>query len=451
MNFKEKTFIIAGMGISGQGAVSLLKNEGCRLILFDNNTSLDTNKLINSMGLTPDTGVYLGELPNHVLKQADFLVLSPGISMESDFVQEARSAGVRITGEIELAGLFNRGRIIAITGTNGKTTTTALTGAIMKAFQEEVFVVGNIGTSFAATVLQTTSKSVTVAEISSFQLETASLFCPDVSAVLNVTPDHLDRHHSMENYLETKMKIAANQGGEDYCILNYEDDLLRAYAPKLKCKVMFFSSQRKTKEGIWLEQNKIMIDKNGENILLCKTEELNLLGKHNFENVMAAAAVCLVMKVPIDTIRRAILCFQSVEHRIEYVATKNGVAYYNDSKGTNTDAAIKAVNAMPGRTILIAGGYDKGADFSEWVESFDGKVKSLILMGATGERIAETARRYGYTDIQFAESMEEAVQAAAQKAEAGETVLLSPACASWGMFSNYEERGNQFKDLVSRL
>ncbi|SHJ04230.1 UDP-N-acetylmuramoyl-L-alanine--D-glutamate ligase [Parasporobacterium paucivorans] len=451
MDFIGKTFIIAGMGVSGQGAVSLLKREDVNLVLFDANERLDKEEFRKRMGLDDGTPIYLGEFPRHELDLADYLVLSPGISVETEFVREAEKAGVLITGEIELAFQFNKGRLIAITGTNGKTTTTALTGAIMKEQQEQVFVVGNIGTSFAGAVLNTTRDSVTVAEISSFQLETADTFRPDVSGVLNVTPDHLDRHHTMEKYLETKMKIAANQGKEDVCVLNYEDERLRNYAPRLDCQIIFFSSGHELQDGIYLDEDKIIIRRGGEKVVFCRTGELNLLGKHNYENVMAAIALTMATGVPLDVIRSAVLRFKSVEHRIEYVATKGGVAYYNDSKGTNTDAAIKAIHAMPGRTVLIAGGYDKGAVYDEWVEAFGDKVTCLILMGATRDKIARTAKEFGHTNILFVESMEEAVKAASKEAVSGEFVLLSPACASWGMFKNYEERGRIFKDCVNRI
>lgn len=360
--------------------------------------------------------------------------------------------GKKILGEIELAYTIAKGKIAAITGTNGKTTTTALVGEILHRYYESVFVVGNIGIPYTGVALDIKEDAVVAAEISSFQLETVDKFCPKVSAILNITPDHLNRHYTMENYSNTKLQITKNQTKNEVCILNYEDSILREKADTIPARVFYFSSGHVLEEGIYLtKEGKIILINDGEKIEVCHINELNLLGKHNYENVMAAVAIGYFMGVPMEYIQSALHTFVAVEHRIEYVAEKNGVKYYNDSKGTNPDAAIQGIRAMVTKTILIGGGYDKGSEYDEWIEAFDGKVKLLVLLGQTAQKIADTAKAHGFQNIVIVSSLEEAVKISAQHALPGEAVLLSPACASWGMFKNYEERGNMFKDYVKTI
>ena len=343
-----------------------------------------------------------------------------------------------------------RMKMIGITGTNGKTTTTTLLGEIMKAYQDDVFVVGNIGNPYTVAADLMTEHSIAVAEMSSFQLESIVSFRPNVSAILNYTPDHLNRHHTMEAYIAAKENIARNQTEDDYCVLNYEEPVMRKFAETLKCHVLFFSSQHKLEKGIYLDNDKI-IYKNPDEVEVCHVDELQILGTHNYENVMAAVCMAAVYGVPMETIRKAILAFKGVAHRIEYVAEKNGVVYYNDSKGTNPDAAIKAIQAMRRPTILLGGGYDKDSEYTEWINSFDGKVKKLILMGATKEKIARDCEKCDFHDYVYVDTFEEAMNLAVEMAEPGDAVLLSPACASWGMFPNYEVRGDKFKEIVNSL
>ena len=306
------------------------------------------------------------------------------------------------------------------------------------------------GNPYTSVVRETKDDSVIVAEMSSFQLETIHTFCPKVSAILNITPDHLNRHHTMEAYIEAKEQIAKNQTEEDVCVLNYEDDVTRKFGERVKAQVIYFSSRRRLEKGIYLEDGNIVYCReNPEKV--CHVDELKLLGMHNYENVMAAVAMAAAYHVPMEIIRKTIREFTAVEHRIEFVAEKNGVAYYNDSKGTNPDAAIKGIQAMNRPTFLIGGGYDKDSSYDEWIQSFDGKVKKLVLLGATKEKINETAKRLGFTDTILADTFEEAVNICVEQAEPGDAVLLSPACASWGMFKNYEERGDKFKELVNQL
>lgn len=452
MDLQGKKVLVAGCGKSGLGAAGLLKKTGACPVLFDENDGIDKESLTGRADYPADVPLVLGRLDEELIGELSLAVISPGISIEEPFVERLRSAGVPIWGEVELAWQFGKGRLIAITGTNGKTTTTALVGEILKSFFSSAFVVGNIGTPYTGEALKMTEQSATVAEISSFQLETAQEFHPEVSAILNITPDHLNRHHTMDNYAAVKESVTKNQTKQDFCVLNYMDERLRAFGMgQCPAQVVWFSSKEKPERGYYLNGEKICRDLgNGEETLL-DVSEMNLIGVHNYENVMAAIASAAAFGVPMETILETVRRFQAVEHRIEYVATKNGVVYYNDSKGTNPDAAIQAIRAMKWPTVLIGGGYDKQNTYDEWIEAFDGKVKLLVLIGQTREKIAECARAHGMTDIVLADSFQEAMDVCVKAARPGDAVLLSPACASWGMFPNYEARGNLFKEYVNGL
>jgi len=445
-----KKVLVFGTGISGIGAVKLLEDHGAQIVLFDGNMKADVTKIRERLQENSKAEIILGTLPEEVMKELDLAVLSPGVPTDLPVVNAMRDAGIQIIGEVELAYSFGKGDVLAITGTNGKTTTTSLLGEIMKNYQEDVFVVGNIGNPYTVAADLMTEKTIAVAEMSSFQLETIITFAPKVSAILNFTPDHLDRHHTMEAYVEAKKNIANNQTEDNWCVLNYEDPLTREFGENVKTQVLYFSSQHKLEKGIYLDNGNI-IYKNPEEIVVCHVDELQILGVHNYENVMAAVAMAAVYGVPMNVIRDTVKQFGGVAHRIEYVAEKNGVVYYNDSKGTNPDAAIKGIQAMNRKTVLLGGGYDKDSEYTEWIEAFDGKVKKLVLLGQTKEKIARDADKCGFHDYVFAETFEEAVMMAVEIAEPGEAVLLSPACASWGMFKNYEERGDKFKEIVNSL
>lgn len=450
MEVTGKKVLVFGSGISGIGAVKLLEDHGAEVILYDGNDKLDKVAMKEQLGDGVKAEIILGEFPEKLIDTLDIAVLSPGVPTDLPVVNAMRDKKVAVIGEVELAYAFGKGDVLAITGTNGKTTTTTLLGEIMKAYKEHTYVVGNIGNPYTVAARQMEEDAVAVAEMSSFQLESIVTFRPKVSAILNFTPDHLNRHHTMEAYVNAKKNIAKNQTAEDYCILNYEDERTREFGEHIDAQVIYFSSRQKLEKGIYLD-NGNMIYKNPEEVLVCKVDELQLLGMHNYENYMAAVAMSAVYGVPMDIIRKVIRAFKGVEHRIEYVTEKNGVVYYNDSKGTNPDAAIKGIQAMNRRTVLLGGGYDKGSEFTEWINAFDGKVKKLILIGATKEKIAADAEKCGFHDYVFADTFEEAVLLAAKTAESGEAVLLSPACASWGMFPNYEVRGDEFKRIVNSL
>lgn len=452
MDIKNKRALIIGSGISGIAAFKLLHDAGACPVLYDSNEKLEVEDIRKKLVFAGEAEIYTGSLPETVKAGTEILILSPGVPVDTPFVEEFRKKQVPIIGEIELGYLLEKGRVIAITGTNGKTTTTTLVGEIMKAHFEKVFVVGNIGNPYTLEASKTDENSVTVAEISSFQLETVDTFHPAVSAILNITPDHLNRHHTMENYVAAKEAIAGRQTKDQVCVLNYEDGYLQDFAKRCPARVIFFSSLHKLDDGFYLEEDFIYRAENGisKQILNIHTD-MNLVGQCNVENVMAALAIAESMQVPLEVTLAVIKEFKAVEHRIEYVAEKDGVVYYNDSKGTNPDAAIQGIRAMSRPTVLIGGGYDKGSEYDEWIEAFDGKVKCLVLLGQTREKIAECAKKHGFTAIRMADSFEEAFRICTETAESGDAVLLSPACASWGMFSNYEERGRIFKEYVNAL
>lgn len=444
--------LVAGLGRSGIAAAKLLLALGGEVLLYDGNMDLDEGDIRKHFGGDAAIALLLGKLEKADLQGVRLAVLSPGIPLTAPFMQILDSMGIPVWGELQLGFHAAKGKLAAITGTNGKTTTTALVGEILRTRHEEVFVVGNIGTPYTQVALDTTPSCVTVAEVSSFQLETVTDFHPNVSAILNITPDHLNRHGTMENYIAVKERIAENQTEGDCVVLNYDDGVLRAFGEGgLRPKVFFFSAKSRLKEGLYLEGNKVIYAHGGEEEELLDVRESNLLGRHNYENIMAAAAIGICLGVPENCIVKAVKAFQAVEHRIEFVLERSGVKYYNDSKGTNPDAAIWAIRAMPGPIVLIAGGYDKNSEYDAWIEEFGGRVRRLVLIGQTRDKIADCARAHGFQDIDFAGDMEEAVRICSDYARPGDNVLLSPACASWGMFRDYEERGRIFKDCVRKL
>ena len=444
--------MVAGAGKSGIAASRMLLKLGGAVLLYDSNADLNESSIRQNFDDDRDVKVVLGKLQPSDLKGITLCIISPGIPLDADFVGVLDDCGVAVWSEIQLAFSKDKGKVVAITGTNGKTTTTTLTGELLKKKYPQTFVVGNIGLPYTETALMSTEESMTVLEVSSFQLETITDFHPHVSAILNITPDHLNRHHTMEEYIRVKEDIASNQTKEDYCILNYEDPVLREFGESgIEPRVIFFSSAHELDEGIFLRGRDIILKKGGEETKVLNVDELQILGTHNHENAMAAIAIALCCGVELDSIREGLREFKAVEHRIEFVRNRGGIKFYNDSKGTNPDAAIKAIQSMPGRIVLIAGGYDKHSEYDEWIEAFDGRVKELILMGQTREAIDRCARAHGFQNIVFVDDMEEAVKTAYSYADMGDCVLLSPACASWGMFKNYEERGRIFKECVMNL
>ena len=447
----SEKYLIVGAGRSGICSAQLLEKLGKDYVIFDGNTELDKKAVAEKIGTKKDIHFILGFAKKEELEGIDICVTSPGVPLESDILKTVSSCKIPLWSEIELAYRYDKGEVIGITGTNGKTTTTSLTYEIVKEHNSNTLLVGNIEIPYTGRAADSVQGGATVAEISSFQLETMLSFKPKVSAILNITPDHLDRHKTMEFYAEVKKSIAKNQDENDFCVLNYDDEVLRKFASECKARVIYFSAKEKLTDGFYYADGKIYIANGGVSEVFVDTSEVNLVGVHNFENIMAAAAMTMSFGVPLDTIKRVVKRFVAVEHRIEYVATKGGVRYFNDSKGTNTDAAIKAIDAMPSKTVLIAGGYDKKSEYDEWVSRFPGKVRKLVLIGQTRENIAAACDKAGFTDYVFAESLHEAVAICQKEAKPGDCCLLSPACASWGMFKSYQQRGDMFKELVKAM
>ena len=451
MNWKNKKVLVVGCGISGIGSTKLLEKVGASPILYDENIKVDPDAVRDRFEEATNVQIMVGVLPEEIKNEIEMVVLSPGVPSDTVFADSFRRRQIPVIGEIELAYLCGKGRILAITGTNGKTTTTALCGKIVEEYFDSSYIVGNIGNPYTNAALDMTENTVTVAEISSFQLETIEKFHPQVSAILNITEDHLNRHHTMENYAKTKQDITKNQTMDDICVLNYEDPYTEEFSKVCPAKVVYFSSARRLINGYFLDGDEIKYSQNGQEVTLMNIHEMKLLGVHNVENVMAAIAITEGFHIPREHILKVVKNFSAVEHRIEYVTTVNKVDYYNDSKGTNPDAAIKAVQAMNRKTVVIGGGYDKDSQYDEWIDSFGDKVTWLVLLGQTKEKIADCAKKHGFFNVILVDSMEEAVKTACELAKENEAVLLSPACASWGMFPNYEVRGRMFKELVHKL
>lgn len=447
MEYNGKKALVCGMARSGIAAAKLLNRLGARVTLQDmkkrEEISADVLAL-EGQGIV----LYTGANPDEIACAQDLIVLSPGIPCDLPFIAAAENAGIEVISEVELAYRLTPCPITAITGTNGKTTTTTLTGEIMKTAYSGTAVVGNIGVPYSEEVERLTEKDWVVAEISSFHMEKAKEFHPHISAVLNITPDHLNRHKTMDVYIAMKERVFAKQTAEDFCILNHGDETCRKMADKTAAKVFFFDSSETLAEGIYLDGDAIEVRWGAINETLIHVDELQILGVHNYENVMAAAAMGICAGIALDTIRTVLKGFAGVAHRIEYVATVDGVDYYNDSKGTNVDASIRAVLAMKKPIVLIGGGYDKGSSFDEWTKLFPGRVKHLVLIGVTAPKVRASAEKFGFTAISDCETFAEAVDLCREKAEDGDCVLLSPACASWGMFDNYEQRGDMFKEQV---
>ena len=450
MELKGKKVLLVGLAKTGISTIKCLAKYGADITVNDIKTEDQLEEIIAEIKDIDGIKYILGHHPENI-SDIDMVVVSPGVPLDLPFIKKVIEENKELIGEVELAyELANKPYFVGITGTNGKTTTTSLTGEIFEKAGKETYVVGNIGNPVIDAVQAANEGASFVTELSSFQLESIKDFRPSVSAVLNITEDHMNRHHTMENYIDAKARVFMNQDKENFCVLNYDDELTRALAEKCNANVVFFSRLEKLEKGVYVENGDIIIDIN-EKINLMKVCELSLPGGHNLENCMAAAAMAYVSGIDIEVIREVLKTFKAVEHRLEFVKEVEGVKYVNDSKGTNPDSTIKAVQAYENPIILIVGGYDKGSTYDELLEIAKKNVKTLVLLGQTADKIEEAARRIGFTDIHRVEDMKEAVKTCHDIAKEGDIVLLSPACASWGMYKNFEVRGKDFKDNVNSL
>lgn len=453
-NFAEmenKRVLVVGMGNSGKAAAQAMLALKAVVSVQDSKAEDSIDSQLLAFLKDKNVMCYFGRQPED-MGQFDLLVISPGVSPELAFIQKARQAGVEIIGELELAYRIGGGNYVAITGTNGKTTTTTLVGEIYKAAGKKTYVVGNIGVAVVSKALSAEEDSWLVTEASSFQLETIKEFQPAVSAILNLTPDHLDRHKTMENYGGAKARIFENQTAGQYCIINYDDKDCYRLAERCNAKVVPFSRKEELDFGAFVQGGRIVIKaEDGRLVEFCKADELHIPGGHNLENALAACAIAYFGGIGPDVITQVLRSFMGVEHRIEFCGETRGVRFINDSKGTNPDAAIKAIEAMKENIILIAGGYDKNASFDEFVASFDGRVKALMLLGKTATKIKEAAERAHFGNSIILKDMDACVKEAFRIAEPGDVVLLSPACASWDMYTSFEQRGRHFKECVRAL
>ncbi|MEG0050954.1 MAG: UDP-N-acetylmuramoyl-L-alanine--D-glutamate ligase [Terrisporobacter sp.] len=451
MNLKNKNILLVGLAKTGVSTIKLLDKLGANIIVNDIKDEEKLKDILTELKDIKNAEYILGYHPKNV-NHIDLAVVSPGVPLHLPFILKLKEEKIEIIGEVELAYRLSKNPLfIGITGTNGKTTTTSLVGEIFKEAKRDTYIVGNIGNPVIETVEHTDENSVLVTELSSFQLESIVDFKPKVSAVLNLSPDHLNRHHTMENYIEAKGNIFKNQDKYDFTVLNYDDEQVRVLQSKCKGKVIFFSRKEKLDEGVYLDaDNNIVIDID-EKIVLLNKKELSLPGGHNLENCMAAIAMSYICNVDLNTLKHVLKTFKAVEHRLEYVKTLNDIMFVNDSKGTNPDSTIKAVQSYESPVILIAGGYNKDSDYNELLEISKDNVKALVLMGETADTIEECAKTKGYKTIIRVSNMKEAVEASYDLAKKGDVVLLSPACASWDMYKSFEVRGNDFKENVNNL
>ena len=453
MDFRDKKVIVLGAGISGFAVAKLAKQFGAKVILSDAKEEDQIKYNLNELRVH-GIEVLLGKQEEKLLDNLDYLIVSPGVPIGIPLIQKAKEKGIEVMSEIEVAYRLCDVPMYAITGTNGKTTTTTLLGELMKTLYKTVGVGGNIGTPLCDEAVRVGHEGCVVAEISSYQLEGIVEFNPQIVAILNVTPDHLARHGSLENYQKVKETIFARHTKNDFLVLNYDDQIVRDMATRANSAIMFFSRLEELEEGAFVKDGWLTIVWKGQTYRVCEVEKVKIKGGHNVENVLAAIAVAFLAGVDIADMADVLMKFPGVEHRIEPVTTIQGVTYYNDSKATNPESAIKALETFTGNIILIAGGHDKNTDLTEFMKLAKVKVDELILIGNASARFKEAAIANGIDCIKIHEmgySMEDAVSLAYRLARFPQVVLLSPACASFDMFDGFEERGRVFKKLVRDL
>lgn len=450
MYLKNKNILVVGLGITGVSALKTLEKLGANIYLYDSKSESDLREYLDKVGDISLVKYLAGEKP--VLKDIDLILKSPGVPPDISLLDEAREIGIEIITDLEMYYRIKSGKnMIAITGTNGKTTTTILTAELFKKAGYNTYIAGNIGIGILDNVFDIKDEDILIVEASSFQLEDTVDFKAHISAIVNISPDHISWHGDFQNYINSKKKILINQDKDDYTILNYDDKLLREIGESLNSNTIWFSVNEALEEGAFIEDDWIVLRKNCDTKKIIKIDEIQIPGKHNLENVLTSLCIASIMGLSIESIGEALRGFKGVEHRIEYVMTKEDISFYNDSKGTNPESTIKAIEALDKPIILIAGGYDKGSEFDELIDSFKGKVKGLVLLGETRDKIKKSAIKKGFNRVHLVDDMDQAVNLSYKLGKSGDIVLLSPACASWGMYSNFEERGKDFKNIVESL
>ena len=452
MNIKDKKVLLVGLAKTGVSTIKKLDKLGASIVVTDIKPKEKLEDILSQLNGLNNVEYILGSHPEDI-SDIDLTIVSPGVPLDLPFIEKLKESNVKIIGEVELAyTLSNNPIFVGITGTNGKTTTTSLVGEIFKEANRDTYIVGNIGNPVIDTVDYTDKNSVLVTELSSFQLESIDTFRPKVSSILNITEDHLNRHHTMENYINAKARIFENQEKSDFSILNYDDSIVRDLNRNNNASILYFSRKEKIEQGVYLdENNNIVISIDGKQITVLNRNELSLPGDHNLENAMAAILMTYVVGVDLEVIKQVLTTFKGVEHRLEFVTNKNGIMFVNDSKGTNPDSTIKAIGSYERPIILIAGGMDKHSDFTDMMKCATKNVKELVLLGETADKIEASARKEGLENITKVKNMEEAVKKAYELAEDGDVVLLSPGCASWDMYPNFEARGLDFKENIYKL
>jgi UDP-N-acetylmuramoylalanine--D-glutamate ligase len=453
MCFSGCKVMVVGLARSGLAAVKLLSESEALVIANDMKSGEELADVVAELSEIPNVQLELGKPADEFVWQVDAVFISPGVPIDSKFVQIAEELGKPVIGELELGFVFTEAPVVAITGTNGKTTTTALTGLMFKRAGFDTHIVGNIGDPLSAHVHEIKPEDVIVAEVSSFQLESIHTFRPKVSMILNITPDHLNRHHTMEAYTDMKARVFENQRGDDVAILNWDNPPTRVLADRIKCRVMYFSRKEEVPAGCFIRDGRITFkDFDGVETAMGRTEEVRIPGDHNLENALAASAAALCMGASPMAVRHSLAAFEGVEHRLEFVTEAAGVRFINDSKGTNPDASVMAVRAMTLPTIIIAGGYDKHTGFDDFIASFAGsKIAGMVVVGDTAEQLASAAAAHGFAPVEHAATFRDAVYKAYSMAHPGYNVLLSPACASFDMFKDFEERGRVFKQIATEI
>ncbi|EJU20011.1 UDP-N-acetylmuramoyl-L-alanine--D-glutamate ligase [Peptoanaerobacter stomatis] len=444
--------IVVGLGRSGISLLDYYSDRYEMVFAYENNQNIDISKF-KKYENSNNINFFLGENPTGD-EEADIVYLSPGISPNEDFAQKFIQRDICVTNEIELAySIAKDANFIGITGTNGKTTTTSMLGDIYKKYDENTYVVGNIGNAVLSSISLAKTKANFITELSSYQLETIVNFRVHIAVILNITPDHLSRHKTMENYKNAKYNITKNQIEGDFLVLNKDDESIDINLENVKSKVIYFSMKEKLKNGVYYDTEKgsIISTINRKEEEIIKVKDIHLLGKHNIQNTLACVTVSILDNIPTALIAEAIKDFKAVKHRLQKVREVDDVIYVNDSKGTNIDSTLKAIESIDNDIILIAGGYDKMLEFDDLIKGFNGKVKTLLLFGATKKLIRDTALKYDYKDIISLKNLKQCVQIAKIIAQKGDVVLLSPACASWDMYQSFEERGDEFIELVNNL